>query len=274
MSSTTTSISSSAMGFNSHVLQVSFVSPVKVSDHTEYIIQVSISGKTWQCQRRYKEFDELHNKLRRVNSDLHIPSLPPKKWFGNMAPQFVSQRQAGLQSYVDELLADPRWASMHILRAFFDTHRHMNDSQQDNSNGQGKSSGLGMNAVTNTSDGSNAAIIEAEAMEAEDQRRDEIVERAEKLMVEIYAAPPVLDATAAAEQVEEVEDALSKRSDELIEAISKYRESLLKVKQKAEEDNTNEETKSGVEINGVVDESLLIQKAQNLIENFRQEPSA
>ena len=38
--------------------------------------------------------------------------------------------------------------------------------------------------------------------------------------------------------------------------------------------NTNEETKSGVEINGVVDESLLIQKAQNLIENFRQEPSA
>ena len=274
-----------------HTLQVSFVSPVKVSDHTEYIVQNTLSGKTWQCQRRYKEFDELHNKLKRVNPDLPIPSLPTKKWFGNMAPKFVNERQAALQSYVDELLQDPRWASMHILRAFFDTHRHMNDAQQDNDGngyGQGPSSNSNVDhPVPNTND---SAMVEA-AMEAEDQRRDEIVERAEKLMVEIYAAPPVLDATAAAEQVEEVEDALSKRSEELVNALSTYRQSLLNIKGRAEaatggsggngadggdggeQKAAQGEGVTGTENGGMSEEEVktLMDKALGLMEDFRQE---
>ena len=251
-----------------HLLQVSFVAPVKVVDHTEYVIQVSLSGKAWQCQRRYKEFDELHHKLNRVNPDLPLPKLPPKKWFGNMITNFITERQSGLQTYVDALLLDPRWASMHILRAFFDTHRHMNDSQQDNSNAFGSSlSASNVGLPTQHVNGSNTAQMEAEALEKIMEKNDEIVERAEKLMVEIYAAPPVLDATAAAEQVEEVEDALSKRSDELAEAVAVYRDELSKINETLSNGNEKEEI---VVLTGQEKEELMNQ-AQSLVEGFRQE---
>ena len=274
MSSSKTNAGSS-MGFSSQALSVSFVSPTKVVDHTEYVVQVSLSGKTWQCQRRYKEFDELHQKLRRVNPDLPIPNMPPKKWFGNMVPGFVEQRQRDLQAYVDELLQNSRWASMHILRAFFDTHRHMNDSQQDTSMGYRANQSTSSVTPMPSMAGDSNAQFEAEAMEAEDQRRDAIVERAEKLMVEIYAAPPVLDATAAAEQVEEVEDALSKRTDELAQALSAYRESLATIKDvKCEVEVEAKEEGSGqtaAAAAAAADVEDLCARAQSLVEHFRQE---
>ena len=159
---------------------------------------------------------------------------------------------------------------MHILRAFFDTHRHMNDSQQENSGGFGNGA-MASNALpAQNMAGGNSAQMEAEALEAEDQRRDAIVEHAEKLMVEIYAAPPVLDATAAAEQIEEVEDALSKRADELVQAISQYREALSSISQATEASKTEakeEENKDQEE------GKALAKRAESLVEAFRQEES-
>ena len=184
MSSSKTNAGSS-MGFSSQALSVSFVSPTKVVDHTEYVVQVSLSGKTWQCQRRYKEFDELHQKLRRVNPDLPIPNMPPKKWFGNMVPGFVEQRQRDLQAYVDELLQNSRWASMHILRAFFDTHRHMNDSQQDTSMGYRANQSTSSVTPMPSMAGDSNAQFEAEAMEAED------LAEVRQLILDLDIADPV-----------------------------------------------------------------------------------
>ena len=215
-------------------LQVSFVQPVKVSDHTEYVLQVSMGGKTWQCQRRYRQFDTLHPQLKQANARLPIPAVPEKKWFGNMSSTFVAKRQAGLQAYVDQLLIDPRWASMSILRAFFDTHRHMGPEADGGSGGADRAgSGGGTldfmddEATAQGGEGSsNTAQQEAEAKAAEEERLDNLVERAEKLMVEIYAAPPVLDATSAAEQILEVEEALSKRAQAQRTAIGVFRKAL------------------------------------------------
>ena len=52
------------------------------------------------------------------------------------------------------------------------------------------------------------------------------MERAEDLMVEIYAAPPVIDQTSAAEQVLGVEEALGRRAEEVRASIAAYRDDL------------------------------------------------
>lgn len=235
------------MGFSSHLLQVSFVEPVTVRNHTEYVLQVSMSGKTWQCQRRYRQFDELHSTLKRANKSIPIPSLPEKKWFGNMRPNFVQERLAGLQTYVDKLLLDSRWASMHILRAFFDTHRHMGGEDGVDGVAAGGAGGQMrgehgenvINSSTNEADQYHERV-QLEALERDEERLNAVVERAEELMVEIYAAPPVMDQTSAAEQVLGVEEALERRAEKVQSCISTYRDALSKILKDEEARNADE----------------------------------
>ena len=245
---------SDGSSFNAHLLQVSFAKAVKVVDHTEYVLQVSVAGKTWQCQRRYRLFDELHRALRKSNPRLAIPILPEKRWLGNMWPSFVRQRQAKLQNYVDELLRDPRFSSSQTLRSFFEVPQHLN--VQSPATEESKSQ------VDSGSIIKSPRAIELETQE-EEMRRDMVVENAEKLMVEIYPVPPVLDATSAAEQALEIEDALMKRCLENRAAVSAYRNALSEIV--AADDAPSEE----VSISPVQEQEHLLERASSLIEGFQ-----
>ena len=94
-----------------------------VKDHTEYVLLVSCQGKTWRVNRRYRQFDALHQRLRRDAPRVFLPPMPPKQWFGRLNPDFINQRQRDLQRFIDELLANPRITSMHSFRAFLEVDK-------------------------------------------------------------------------------------------------------------------------------------------------------
>mmetsp|Transcript_17607 Transcript_17607/g.40731 ORF Transcript_17607/g.40731 Transcript_17607/m.40731 type:complete len:257 (-) Transcript_17607:98-868(-) len=74
--------------------------------HTVYHIKVaSPEGREWEVQKRYREFRELHDYLRFHISEQDLPQLPGKRYLFNNDPSFIATRQAGLQSYLDGLLA-------------------------------------------------------------------------------------------------------------------------------------------------------------------------
>ncbi len=75
----------------------------------EYIIRVQrgfdSKNSSWTIRKRYREFDELYVHLKAYN--LVDLKLPPKKFFGNLNKEFISDRQAGLQVH-DYLVINTR----------------------------------------------------------------------------------------------------------------------------------------------------------------------
>ncbi|KAJ8975205.1 hypothetical protein NQ317_000203 [Molorchus minor] len=91
-----------------------------VNGHTEFTIKVErtpFSDQTWKINRRYNDFCKLHNMLQVSGIPL---DLPPKKLFGNMDPQFISERQQGLQKYLDNIFMNPILVSSLPARSFVD----------------------------------------------------------------------------------------------------------------------------------------------------------
>ena len=93
----------------SHSIDVKIVKNQIVENHTEYVMVVSFSNKSWQVQKRYRQFDALCSNLRRAAPQLALPPLPPKKFFGNMSPSFVRLRQEKLQEWLSTTLSSPHF---------------------------------------------------------------------------------------------------------------------------------------------------------------------
>lgn len=53
------------------------------------------------CSRRYREFDTLHNNLKREFPDFNFPRLPGKKLF-TLSEQQLDQRRRGLEQYLEK----------------------------------------------------------------------------------------------------------------------------------------------------------------------------
>ncbi|XP_076443593.1 sorting nexin-27-like [Babylonia areolata] len=56
------------------------------------------------CSRRYREFDSLHQNLKREFSDFSFPKLPEKKIF-QLSEQQLDHRRRGLEQYLEEVCA-------------------------------------------------------------------------------------------------------------------------------------------------------------------------
>lgn len=109
---------SSSTGLDdTQTLSCSFLATEQVDGHVEYIIKVQrgLDVKySWQIKKRYNEFNDLYLVLKASNYDL---PLPPKKVFGNLKKEFLSSRQAGLQEFLDKVLANLFLAhSVHVKR--------------------------------------------------------------------------------------------------------------------------------------------------------------
>ena len=72
---------------------------------TVYQISVHLGNeRNWHVFRRYSDFVRLDEGLRKLFSDFH-GVLPPKKYFGdNFDQNFIEQRRAGLQEYINNVL--------------------------------------------------------------------------------------------------------------------------------------------------------------------------
>ncbi|ENN81392.1 hypothetical protein YQE_02208, partial [Dendroctonus ponderosae] len=75
----------------------------------------NINGHT-VC-KRYNDFLKLHQMLQVSRIPLE---LPPKKLIGNLDPQFISERQQGLQKYLNSILMNPILVSSLPARSFID----------------------------------------------------------------------------------------------------------------------------------------------------------
>ncbi|XP_072438502.1 PX domain-containing protein kinase-like protein isoform X1 [Chiloscyllium punctatum] len=91
-----------------------------LQSHTEYIIRVQrgVSAEnTWQVIRRYSDFDVLNASLQ--ISGLILP-LPPKKLIGNMDPEFIAERQEGLQNYLNFITTQHMLSNCELVKKFLD----------------------------------------------------------------------------------------------------------------------------------------------------------
>jgi hypothetical protein len=65
--------------------------------HAEYEISINGTPSTW---RRYREFDDLANTLKKTYPGAAIPNLPPKRLFGGNTPQVMAERRKGLETWL------------------------------------------------------------------------------------------------------------------------------------------------------------------------------
>lgn len=74
--------------------------------HTVYVVSVTWQTKAgateWKVNRRFSEFDSLCNSLLQ-EIKVTLPSLPPKTFFSNTDPDFVSNRRKDLDVYLQQL---------------------------------------------------------------------------------------------------------------------------------------------------------------------------
>lgn len=85
---------------------------------TVYTIKVtSPDDQTWNIQKRYNDFRDLHEEVRLRHGD-SLPPMPGKRLFGNQDPQFIAARQTALNQYLDGLLRLEREQLMPVVRAF------------------------------------------------------------------------------------------------------------------------------------------------------------
>jgi len=86
-----------------------------VGNHVEYCVLVSHrSGLSWRVWRRFSAFDQLHGNLYADVKEVQaarLPKPPQKSWLPSftqgLASEFLQERHEELQTYLNELLAQP-----------------------------------------------------------------------------------------------------------------------------------------------------------------------
>lgn len=100
------------------------------SGHVVYVMKVQRgydAKYTWQVSKRYNEFNDLYAQLKLFNYEM---SLPPKKAFGNMKPEFLTTRQHGLQEFMDNILKNLLLANTLQVKKFLDAENYFQNFQE------------------------------------------------------------------------------------------------------------------------------------------------
>lgn len=69
---------------------------------TFYRVSISLDGVTWEINKRFKEFHELNDLLKRNHGNL--PPLPARTLLPVKKPEEIDRRRDGLEKYVQALL--------------------------------------------------------------------------------------------------------------------------------------------------------------------------
>ncbi|XP_053322935.1 serine/threonine-protein kinase Sgk3 [Spea bombifrons] len=85
---------------------------------TVYKVMVSVGRNEWFVFRRYAEFDKLYNTLRKQYPNMNL-KIPAKRIFGdNFDPDFIRQRRAGLNEFIQNILRHPELCSHPDVQVF------------------------------------------------------------------------------------------------------------------------------------------------------------
>ncbi|XP_071954591.1 sorting nexin-29-like [Antedon mediterranea] len=69
-----------------------------------YQVYIRIRDEEWNIYRRYTQFREFHNKIRKSNPVINKFDFPPKKAVGNKEAKFVESRRKLLQNYLRHVI--------------------------------------------------------------------------------------------------------------------------------------------------------------------------
>lgn len=86
--------------------RVKFLDCEQIDSVTYYNISITdmnAQKATWFLKHRYREMRKIHEEIA-SNYDGELPNFPPKKFLGNLDPDFVSQRKKHLENYFNTLL--------------------------------------------------------------------------------------------------------------------------------------------------------------------------
>eukprot|EP00736_Rhodelphis_marinus_P013198 Rmarinus@m.4662 len=83
-----------------------------------YELVVATPTSMWAVFRRFKQFEELHRRLKKQFGNSYSISLPPKRAFGNLEPDFVEGRRVALDVYMQRLLQSHRFCNADTVRRF------------------------------------------------------------------------------------------------------------------------------------------------------------
>ena len=167
--------------------RVNFIAHLIQGEFTEYHIKVTSSeGDSWLIRRRYREFRELHDHLKLKYPD-SLPSvslnpllslyiqIPGKRLWGNQDPDFVKERQDGLQRYMDSLLDIEPECSTKFFRLFLEIRDAPKQPRQSD----------------RPSGPSAPSIAEAPAPPSDDRKR--IFQEVQEALFDLSAAPTLLE---------------------------------------------------------------------------------
>ncbi len=73
--------------------------------HNKYVlfhITINTSYKKWVIKKRYSNFENLHQNLKKIEKK-KLPNLPPKIYFGNFNPNEINNRGNELEFYLNDL---------------------------------------------------------------------------------------------------------------------------------------------------------------------------
>lgn len=90
--------------------------------HTVYNITLRLPLRSFNVQKRYSDFLDLHQSLTSVTGASPPERLPSKSWFANTVnnPEFTEQRRLALEKYLQSINthSDTRWRNNAVWRAF------------------------------------------------------------------------------------------------------------------------------------------------------------
>lgn len=105
-------------------VSLKFIGYEKDGDHVEYkVIVKDLNNETWQLLARYSSLRQIYRDLRDKFEAKNLPDFPPKKYWGGMSDNFISQRQKALENFFNTVLKTYRYDELDALKAFIDSKR-------------------------------------------------------------------------------------------------------------------------------------------------------
>ena len=107
-----------------------------------FLIKVYASNdkkKSWSVKKRYSEFSQLKNLLKRQYPSISIENFPPKNIFSNnFAPNFLQERRKRLQVFLNSILENIQTQNSDLLHRFlaeehsFTLHKQIDNGDKEN----------------------------------------------------------------------------------------------------------------------------------------------
>ena len=128
-------------------VSLKFIGFEKDADHVEYkILAKDSQDETWQLTARYSTLRQIYRDLRDVTGIENLPDFPPKKYFGAMSDNFITQRQKALENFFNILLKKHRFDELGSLKEFVESNKQ-DPKKTDKPNNQ--TGGVNTNAQNN-----------------------------------------------------------------------------------------------------------------------------